>query len=635
MTDLVGALLEGQYRVESVIGPGRAGGFVYRARDIGSRESASVRAPAVPSGLAHLEIEQHLETFLTEAEVLRRACKASSDIEQLLAFGVAKTRSGRAPYCIFEWLEGRSLESEIFGRGHSIGEAMMILEPAARALAAAHALDIAHGDVRPANLWLADQSTRMRIKLTQFVLASRIGPAEDTFAPEYGAPEQFKRSYGPIAPATDVYGLALVLVELVSGRRALEGNDAAELYLATSDLARRPTLRARGAHVSDAVEGVIGRALAVDPKRRFSNARELWDALVAAVPELTPAPPSIHPVGDAIVASPIVPSVWPAPAPAEDARLGDSAKHGAFTPPRPEKRDRSALIAWVGVAALGVIGAGIVAKKVGRAPPTSKAPVTTTNASPSSQEESAVVFQPFLTDMVKVPAATFVMGTDKEGPGDAPAHRVRLTKAFYIDRTEVSVESYAACVDEHVCSAPRVHAGDAAETTWGCNTIKDAHNPANCIDRLQAAQYCKFVQKRLPTEAEWEYAARGTDAREWPWGNTAPKACTMAILMVSSGPCHDRKGTSEIGTTAEGKSPFGALDMAGNVWEWVADGYEPYPRGEVTDPAVPLVPNGRGVLRGGSWDYAPSSAKTTYRLPFAANASNASTGFRCARDAHD
>src|SRR5688500_7311366 len=166
MTELVGALLEGQYRVESVIGPGRAGGFVYRARDVGSGESASVRAPAVPPGLAQLEVEQHLETFLAEAKELSRACQASSDIEQLLAFGIAKTRKGRAPCSIFEWLEGRSLENEIFGRGHSIGEAMMIVEPAARALAAAHALDIAHGDVRPANLWLADQTTQMRIKLT-------------------------------------------------------------------------------------------------------------------------------------------------------------------------------------------------------------------------------------------------------------------------------------------------------------------------------------------------------------------------------------------------------------------------------------------------------------------------------------
>ncbi len=92
-----------------------------------------------------------------------------------------------------------------------------------------------------------------------------------------------------------MYGLALVVIEMVSGKRALIGEDAGELYLATSDLSRRPTLRKRGSHVSDAVEAVLQRALAVDPKRRWPSAREFWDALVAAVPEMTPAPPSVRP----------------------------------------------------------------------------------------------------------------------------------------------------------------------------------------------------------------------------------------------------------------------------------------------------------------------------------------------------
>ena len=638
---LVGVLLEGQYRVESVIGPRHAGGFVYRARDVGNGELASVRAPAVPQGLAHLELEQHLETFRNEARELLRACSASADVEKLLAFGVAQTKLGPTPYCIFEWLEGRSLETEIVNRrgGHSISEALAIVEPAARALAAAHALDIAHGDVRPANLWLADQKTRMRIKLTQFVLASHIGPATGTFAPEYGAPEHFKRSYGPIGPATDVYGLALTLVELVSGRRALEGADRTELYLATSDLARRPTLRARGAEVNDLVEAVIARALAVDPKRRFANARDFWDALIGAVPELTPATPSVK------SSDPPSGALWPArgntppPTLAEDARLGDSVKVAAFVPPKPEekKRDRSALVAWLLVAALGAIGITIVVLKIRHTPPPAKPPPPPPPPpTAKASEEPAVEVQPFLTDMARVPPGTFVMGTDKEGKGDGPAHRVTITKAFYIDRTEVPVESYATCVEEGACTPARVHAGDIVETTWGCNTVKDRpRHPANCVDRAQAAAYCQFAQKRLATEAEWEYAARGTDGREWPWGNAPPTTCATAILMVSSGACRDHKGTWEIGTTADGKSPFGALDMAGNVWEWVADGYEPYPQGEVTDPVVAVPPNGRGVLRGGSWDYAPTSAKTTYRLPFAANAGNASTGFRCARDAHD
>src|SRR5262249_24202037 len=146
----------------------------------------------------------------------------------------------------------------------------------------------------------------------------------------------FKRSYGSVGPATDVYGLALCMIELMTGRRPLEGKDAAELYLSTSDLARRPTLRAHGLHVSDALEGVLQRALAVDPKRRWTTARELWDALLSAVPELTPAPSSVRldpsdpsvrhfPTSDSGLAGAPTSGGSLVP-PAEDARLGDSMR---------------------------------------------------------------------------------------------------------------------------------------------------------------------------------------------------------------------------------------------------------------------------------------------------------------------
>ncbi|MBX3197184.1 MAG: SUMF1/EgtB/PvdO family nonheme iron enzyme [Labilithrix sp.] len=681
---VVGTILDRRYRIDAVLGRGEKGAWVFRAHEMVSGAPVAVRCPGVPPELTGLDYEQALDAFVAEAELLARACADGGDVEQVLAYGIAEPEAlAPLPFCVFEWLEGKSLEQHIVERAGavlSITEALAILEPAARGLAAVHAAGIAHRDVRPQNLWLAQVGRRTRMKVTQFVLASRIGPSDDAFAPAYGAPEHFKRSYGAVGPATDVYGLALSLVELVSGRRAHDSQDPVELYLAASDLGRRPTLRARGVQVSDAVEAVLSRALAVDPKRRWQNARELWDALLAAVPELTPAAPSVRPEGPRADEVPDArpsnaagasdaPSFWaahgqtnPGASASEDARLGDSTRRGAFTPPLPPppaRRDRARLAPWLLAGAAAATAIGVVATRLGHATPPAgpahaaasgapepkasppRAPRAATPdaaaAHAPSADEPAVRFQPFLTDMVRVPAGSFTMGTDKEGRGDGPAHRVTLTKAFYIDRVEVTAEAYSACVEDGSCTANRVHADNIPETTWGCNSGKDQpRHPANCVDRAQAERFCAYAHKRLPTEAEWEYAARGDDAREYPWGSSPPTTCTMALLQGLAGDCKDRRGTGEVGATADGRSAFGALDMAGNVWEWVDDGHEPYTARPVTDPRVGLAaPYAKGVLRGGSWDYAPTSAKTTYRYPFQANIANISTGFRCARDAHD
>ena len=630
---LLGSVLDGRWRIEAVIGQGHGGGIVYRGRDAQSGASVVVRCPRVPD-LPQEQLDEAFETFTAEAALLAKVGAATNDIEKLLASGITDDRQ-RIAYCVFEWLAGHSLEQDIHGPALSIGEAMTILEPAARALAAAHALGAAHRDVRPANLWLSDQGGRTRMKLAAFGLASKIGTDKVAFAPEYGAPEHFKKSYGVIGPATDVFGLGLVLVEMVSGRPALTGNDEAEMYLASSDLGRRPTLRARGAQVSEAVEQVVARALAVDPKRRFTDARELWEALVLAVPELTPAAPSVRPREEPTrLPSAPPPGMMfsrPFPSMADDRRLETGRAQNFTPPPPPKKKDRGGTWAWLAVAIMGVVAVLVIATKVKSSPkPPPPKPVASADAAVATPapKEQAVQFQSFLTDMVQVPAGTFTMGPEK-------GHRVTLSHAFYMDRTEVVASSYAACVDEGACTANRVHGMESQpESTWGCNTEKERPNhPANCVDRSQAAAYCTWAKKRLPTEAEWEYAARGTDGRDYPWGPLPPTSCNQAILREA---CPDRpKGTWEIGSTPEGKSAFGLLDMAGNVWEWVSDGYADYPPGDVTDPkgAPPTAqPRERGILRGGSWDYSVQSAKTTYRLPFTPAVGNVSVGFRCARD---
>lgn len=630
MTDddrLLGSVLDNRWRIEAVIGTGHGGGTVYRGRDAQSGANVVVRCPRVPD-LPQEQLDEAFEKFQEEAALLARVNQSTNDVERLLASGVTDDRQ-RIAYGVFEWLAGHSLERDIHGHGLSIGEAMAILEPAARALAAAHSIRAAHRDVRPANLWLSDLGGRTRMKLAAFGLASRVGPGPTAFAAEYGAPEHFKKSYGEVGPATDVFGLGLVLVEMVSGKPALRGHDEAELYLSSSDLGRRPTMRARGAHVSEAVELVIARALAVDPKRRFTDVREMWDALVAAVPELTPAAPSVRPAFTSD--STRMPS---APPPgmqvtravlAEDRRI-ESGRMEKFTPPAEskKKKDRGGTWAWLVVAAMGAIAVLVIGTKVKSSPKPPPTPSAKPSASVSAPpKEQAVKVAAFLTDMVKVPGGTFQMGPEK-------GHRVVLSHAFYIDRTEVIAAAYGACVEDGACTPGKVHGMEnQLESTWGCNTATDHPNsPANCVDRAQASAYCTWAKKRLPTEAEWEFAAKGTDGREYPWGSTAPTSCTQAILREA---CPDKKGVQEVATTPDGKSPFGAFDMAGNVWEWVADGFADYPSGDQTDPKGPET-SPRGILRGGSWDYSMQSAKTTYRLPFNPGVANVTVGFRCARD---
>jgi formylglycine-generating enzyme required for sulfatase activity len=238
--------------------------------------------------------------------------------------------------------------------------------------------------------------------------------------------------------------------------------------------------------------------------------------------------------------------------------------------------------------------------------------------------------------MIRVPASAFPMGSDHESRAEKPMHRVVLGKAFFIDALEVTAGAYAACVGKGACTPPVVHFGAGSDPLQkGCNTGPErARHPANCVDQLQAGRYCAFVGKRLPTEAEWELAARGTDGRDYPWGDAPPKSCTQGILRGLTGGCEKKLDTFEVGLTPDGKSPFGAWDMSGNVWEWVADGFADYPASEVKDPFVApgTGPDAKGVLRGGSFDYATTVAKTSSRLGLLRTAGHVSTGFRCAKD---
>jgi iron(II)-dependent oxidoreductase len=220
--------------------------------------------------------------------------------------------------------------------------------------------------------------------------------------------------------------------------------------------------------------------------------------------------------------------------------------------------------------------------------------------------------------MVVVDAGSFPMGCNDEiddacEEDELPVHDVTLS-AFEIDVTEVTQEQYAACVTEGACPAPTCE--------WDCAQRDYA---ASCVAWQGAKSYCEWAGKRLPTEAEWEKAARGDDGRKFPWGNEEP-SCSLANLDS----CGEQP--VPVGSFADGASPFGALDMAGNMVEMVSDFYAAtyYAESPSEDPTGPADGNRYGG-RGGGFESDADWLRSTKRDWYDLDDAGTSLGFRCAR----
>ena len=239
-----------------------------------------------------------------------------------------------------------------------------------------------------------------------------------------------------------------------------------------------------------------------------------------------------------------------------------------------------------------------------------------------------------VTEVIPIPAGPFWMGSDSGPPDERPRHRVQLA-AYYIDRTPVTHSQFAEFLNHsgHVNAKGErlfdIDDPDARIHKKGDRWVADSgfeNNPVVEVSWNGARDYCGWAGKRLPTEAEWEKAARGTDGRKFPWGEDLPD---RSKAQFNAG----WNETAPVGKHPQGASPYGVLDLAGNAWEWVSSAYTPYPYDSKDGREAP-TPGPERVTRGGGQDSGPEHLTTSYRgagLSRNFRSGHHNIGFRCAR----
>lgn len=279
---------------------------------------------------------------------------------------------------------------------------------------------------------------------------------------------------------------------------------------------------------------------------------------------------------------------------------------------------------WIGGLIALVSGIAILGMQntaIGRGPVSTVAPVPPTATVRPSPTPSPTPI-PVPEGMVLVPAGYFLAGSSTGQPNETPEHPV-LLDAYYIDQYEVTNAQYQACVTAGACTQANLR------NSYRRLNYRDdpayAHYPVIGVTWDQSAAYCAWAGKRLPTEAEWEYAASGPENFIWPWGNDFD-------LNLSAASARD---TQPVGSYPDGASLFGIYDMAGNVTEWVADVYDPafYANSRASNP-VGVGDGDQRIYRGGAFDRLDESAYTTSRRYIKSRSfKDVAVGFRCAQDA--
>jgi formylglycine-generating enzyme required for sulfatase activity len=505
-------------------------------------------------------------------------------------------------YLAMALLPGRTLDRQLAGGRLPVERAVSIVEQIGRALDAIHEKGLVHRDVKPGNVMVDEsgQATLLDFGIVRAAEGTRLTTTMAVLGtPEYMSPE-LAEGEEPDA-RSDIYSLGVVAYQMLTGQAPFSAPSPLAVLRFQADKAP-PSPRALSPGLSVEVEQVLLKALAKRREERYQSAGELAMAL-----------------REAAEAGAKTPLLEPRPA------VREPRRRPGLGPAKP--------IPWRWIAAAGLLVSAVIVigfVLAGGEGEKGESALQGVGRTMTREQDGAV--------MVDVPGGTFQMGSSEAEidaaferceqdlrnedcrrelyEEESPQHTVTLD-AFWIDKYEVTNAQYRQCVEDGACDAPTT-------CDWGEPTYDDeskAGHPVICVDWSKAAAYCEWAGGRLPSEAEWEYAARGPQGNIYPWGDDAP-TCELA----GSGDCIG--GTEPVGSFPDGASWCGALDMAGSVWEWVNDWYGEYPSAAQTNPTGPERGFNRG-LRGGAWYDEPFYMRSAHRGANSPVSSYPGYGLRC------
>jgi formylglycine-generating enzyme required for sulfatase activity len=677
---LTGAFI-GQYRIIEQIGRGGMA-TVYKAYQENLDRYVAIKV--LPPGLAGTE------GFIARFERGARAVAKLRHRNILTVFDYG--RQGGMFYLVMEYISGGTLIGRL-GWPQDLAYAVNVVFQVGDALAYAHRQGMIHRDVKPGNILMAEKDWALLsdfglAKMVEDSLQlTATGASVGT--PQYMSPEQAQGL--AVDRRTDIYSLGVVLYEAVTGRPPF-GTDspmAVILRHINEPLTPPHTLRS---DLPKELERVILKALAKSPADRYQRMEEFLADLQeayplpvkhnmvhrgnaqvgpkgraaalgsASTPVVTPRLPrrrSFPWTGVAIgivllltlaltlllFKASMVPLVS---SPTDAVAAVPSPSTATFSPtivlPTSSTTDTAAAVPSPS-ATLGTSPSAVAPSPTVAPPSPTVVPTTSPQAqdtAPAPQTVEPRVWEADGAEMVFVPAGEFVMGSSSEDLGDdeRPAHPVYLD-GFWIDRYEVTNERFARFADAtgYQTQAEEqgwgwVWKGSEGEKVEGADWrhprgpdsgIEDEKDhPVVLVSWDDAHAYCQWAGKHLPSEAQWEKAARGTDGRRYTWGDEFDSA--KANTKES-----ERGDTTPVGSLSpQGDSPYGASDMTGNVWEWVADWYDSdyYSQSPSANPTGPITGTYK-VLRGGSWSFNQFYARTSFRHKVMPDYTYDFVGFRC------